>query len=217
MKKWIDECVPEILRTWITETACPMLVTMPDGKICWANNAFEDLVEYNLEEIEYKQIGWDDLTVDHSDVAIDLDMSKKIERGEKTEYSLFKSYKSKNNKLIPVIVHVLRYPQRGPFEFCLVSITPTNNQINSVSEQIESIRSDMIKLVEAVSSYSENSEERSLLYKYIRVYEKSPIPVLLITLIIGSLLFGDRVTELYKSFSNGFKNEPQIIYIKENK
>jgi hypothetical protein len=144
-------------------------------------------------------------------------MAAKLEAGEKTEYSLFKSYKSKNDKIVPVLIHVLRYPQAGTFEFCLVSITPTNNQISSMSEQIESIRSDMIKLVEAVSAYSDKTQEESVLDRYVKAFDKRPIPTILATLLICSLLFGDRAVELYKSITKGFSSEPQIIYIKEGK
>lgn len=215
MKKWLEECVPEVLRTWLAQTTSPMLVTMPEGKIVWCNKSFENMVGYTIEEIDYSNIGWGGLTVDHTDLKIDLELANKLEEGDRKEYSLFKSYKTKSGNIVPVVIHVLRYPQTGKFEFCLVSITPTSNQISSISEQIETVRSDMIRLVEAVSMYSQKTSQEGFLDKYIKLYDKRPIPIILATLAISSLLFGDRVVQLYKSLSNGFKTEPEVIYVRE--
>ena len=79
-----------------------MVVTSSDGGFHWVNQSAEDLFGYSAAEFlglsNLTPVSWQVLTIDHKDLAADKAMVEQMEAGERTEYSLEKSYRAKDGK-----------------------------------------------------------------------------------------------------------------------
>lgn len=186
---WLRTKNKETLETWLRETSIPMLATMPNGDILWANQAYEDLVGFTLVELQQIEEGWKWLTVDDADTENDTQMAGAVVHGERTQYHFRKQYRHKSGEFKSVEIHVLRYPLAGEFQFFLVSVIALDHGFSKVIEEMDTMKEIILRLAQRPDAYDKVKE-------LVMAYPK-------ITMIaLGALLyliFGDRVLEIYKA------------------
>lgn len=202
---WLFE-QSDSLKNWLQKTNCPLFVAREGGEILWVNRAFEDLLGYTSIEL----IGiddtlhgktWTDLTVDKHDLHVDKISIQQLINEEKEQYSLQKAYMSKGGKPIDVIVQVLRWPVSGSAVSCfLVTVTPVDKANEYLVERVKIIE----KLLEKLISESISTRNRPTNFdKFWSWVSSNKLLSTFLGILIGSLLFGDRVIELFDKLIHG--------------
>jgi len=160
---WLDEQTPEAPRYWIRSTMSPMLATLQDGRILWANSSFQRLVEYTAVELTdgERPVYWTDLTVDRGDLAHDLQMAEGLVRGDQTEYQLTKEYKTKSGEIVPVVIHVVRFPSSGDFQCFLVTCYPLRHGEQAALFELQEFRATVERMSEQTQHVAECLEKLS--------------------------------------------------------
>ena len=191
---WIENQSTSILIDWIRRTKSPMLATMPDGEILWVNRAFEELLGYSSVELVGKRT-WKDLTADQMDLKSDLALVEETVSGVRIDYQLQKPYMTKSGKAKECLIDVSRYPSSGDFECFLVTCFPLDDGLQYAMGQLAQIRTLIIELMER--------QPTGLTIDKIRVISKeNPISFYVVLTILGTLLFGERVVEIARLFTN---------------
>lgn len=118
----------EIYHIFTDLVVLPMAFTKADGKFLWANQAFCDIVDYNLMELLGEDgVSWKELTVDPNDLQDDEEALKQITDGVMDRYTLVKKYKTKTGRLVPIRLVVQRFPKVDDIQFFVVSATRLDN------------------------------------------------------------------------------------------
>ena len=135
-----------------------MVVTSSDGGFHWVNQSAEDLFGYSAAEFlglsNLTPVSWQVLTIDHKDLAADQAMVEQMEAGERTEYSLEKSYRAKDGKPLPCRIHVLRWPPGGKVDCYLVTIIPLHSENDF-------LREELVAMKEALASIAQAQQDRT--------------------------------------------------------
>ena len=189
---WLETKPPEMMKFWLRATSLPMLATMPDGEILWCNESFEQLVGYSSTEI-CGNITWIDLTVQSIDAEHDQNMAMEVQSGMRHEYLFRKAYRHKGGEIVPVEIHVMRWPLQGDFQWFLVSVLPIEGQ-RAALKQMEIIQSQMVQLMEKPTSWEQLA----------RAVQKYPKIAFFIGSVLATLLFGSRVIEIVQELAGTF-------------
>lgn len=205
MATWIDDLPTPALRHWLQHTKTPLLATqltgqdgVNSGPILWANNAAEQLLEYTLQEFTRANnpIGWPDITVDHGDLDTDIAMAKQVVAGTRHEYELFKQYRTKSGKIVPITIHVMRYPYSGEFECFFVTIRPLDGSaqqaLNEIAELRGLVASGFTEISKVVAELNNRPSEFD---KMMESFDKRPKMWVAIILFVLFLMMGDKVFE----------------------
>lgn len=199
---WLEHIKPEGLRDWIRYTYVPMLASLPDGTILWANPSCERLTGYTLPELE--KLSWRDLTIDIDDREADIEMALATEAGERKQYQIRKQYKHKTGMDPQVLIDVLRHPQNGEFKCFFVSIIPLDEGYDQALKEVKKLR-----LIMEVFLRNEQSKPGTL--DKLSVWaEKHPKMAFFTGIVTFIFLFGDRALEIIKSVMSliSFKQGP---------
>lgn len=127
MKKWLSDSERMLLEQWIDGTTHPMAATLQDGRVLYANKAWQRVIGYT--DIEYDSgVKWTEITIDSNDLKLDTALALETMKGERQSYQFSKTYRHKEHHPIPGFVFVQRYPLTGgeeEFECFLVSFHPS--------------------------------------------------------------------------------------------
>ena len=189
---WLETQKIKLLKYWIEQTSAPMLVSSSDGQILWVNEAFEELLGWSRPEICGKMT-WMDITANDVELEADLEMVSEMVIGNRTSYQLQKMYKTKNGPPKRVLIDVVRYPQAGLLEFCLVTVMPIEANLEYIVGQITTIQQ--------LLSQSKTGSKYNISY-VLELIEKYPKAVTLLLLIIAVVFFGDQVLDVVKAIGS---------------
>ena len=194
---WINSKPEGLMRYWLVNTKTPMIASLPNGDILWVNRSFEGLVGYASAEVVGK-LSWKDLTQDKDDLAADVAMMEELSKGERESYQLQKEYITKHSKPVKVVIDVLRYPPgKEDLECFLVSAIPVEEGLQFAMGELSAIREILVGL----AAVSATPNKISIGFDDIQNwYKNNPILSTTITLIICTLLFGERVLEIMQTF-----------------
>lgn len=199
--RWIEGLECAGLHYWLVETRVPMLAKKPDGSILWANPAFEQLLGYTVSELtDPNRVSWHRLTGDAADLAADLEMGADVVAGRRTDYQLAKTYITKTGSPVRVMVHVLRFPMSGPFDFYMVSVTPLDTVAAQVMLEVEALRTEFIKLAEHVAKPA----APTLSDKVFDWAKGHPMYAGIVSVFMAFILFGSRVSEIVREIKSIF-------------
>lgn len=199
---WLETVEPVGLRDWIRYTYVPMLASLPDGTILWANPSYERLTGYTLPELEKKS--WQDMTIDLDDRSADIEMALSLKTGERKQYQLRKQCQHKTGTGPQVLIDALRYPQEGKFVCFFVSVIPLDEGYNQSLREIEKLRLIMEVFLKS------QKDRQTTVEKLTAWAEKHPKMAFLASAVIFIFLFGDRSLEIIKSVMTlfSFKQGP---------
>ena len=191
---WIEN-QSESARHWLKGSACPMLASKADGSILWANEAAERLLGYSLAELvttaESPGLSWEDLTMDRADLRADQLMVKSLIHGDRHDYTLQKSYRSKRGDPLPSVIHVLRWPPLGDVDCFLVTLTPLRKASDAVLKELARMR-EAIAAMNA-SPVAARSEFWPMLAKAGVWANENKLAAAALVLWLSALIAGDRV------------------------
>lgn len=203
--QWLTE-QSEALRRWLTSTHCPMLASLEDGTIVWANTAFEELLNYTVVELtghgSIHGVSWKDLTVNSDDLNADLALIESLKEGHRNEYRLQKSYRKKNGEPVPVLIQVLRWPPAGDVEVYLVTILPLNISTSYLLSEFQSMNKLLVQVLQ--------TNQCSFTDRFVKWAAKNKFAATVLILFVTTFLFGDRVMEIagqIKSLLDGVRIE----------
>jgi len=135
---WLKSKDCEMLRLWARKNRVPMLASGQDGKIHWANEAFEELIGYSEYELTIgangKGIKWTEISVNDQNLEADVRMTQDLIDGKRDDYSVRKQYQPKNAKPVWVEVHVMRWPTGGDVDCFLVTVIPLKDASQDAAE-----------------------------------------------------------------------------------
>lgn len=190
---FIEQLSADELREWLNQSVTPLQIGMPDGKILWANPAYEKLVGYTLPElVNPVRVLWSDLIDDPADRQVAIDLAKEVQGGQRTSYELQVRYRAKTGSPTLVVKQVLRYPQSGEFKYLLVCCTRLDAANEQFIAQVNGVRKDLAAILTKLAQ-----PQDSYLMRYFAWAEKNPIYAAMITLFVAAFLFGDRVIEVF--------------------
>lgn len=197
---WLSKQNNNTLKSWLTNTQAPMLATLPDGTILWANHAFESLLGYSAPELigddKSGSMTWMQLTEDAKDLAADLTLSDEAHSGQRSGYYMQKRYRAKDGSLKRVVIDVLRHPPYGEFECFLVTNIPVDRGIEFAMAELAIIRQLMTAVVET------SGQPGGVRFVDIKsFYKESPLLAWFVTILFSGLLFGNRAIEIYQLLS----------------
>lgn len=202
---WLDDQPGELVKHWLRHTSTPMLATLLDGTILWANRSFEEMIGYSSVELygkhEPNTIKWTDLTVDHGDLHYDQVMAKSVIDGEIQDYQITKQYKTKTGSLVDVIIHVTRYPSAGSFQCFLVSIYALKVDVQQTYEELREVRAILFDLCAIMDKANINQSLGTAVYNFL---SSNPKVAYLIGGVLSVLLFGSRVIEIIQEIKSLF-------------
>ena len=204
---WINNKPEGLLRYWLTNTKAPMIASMPDGTILWVNRSFERMIGYVSAEIVGK-LSWKDLTQDKDDLAADIAMMEELATGERTQYQLQKEYLTKHDKPVKVVIDVMRYPNgTQELECFLVTAVPIDEGLQFAMGELSAIREILLGLSAVMSTPQQNK----LVIGFDDIqswYKNNPLISTALTIVIATLLFGERVIEIIQAFGIKFGTTP---------
>ncbi len=208
---WIDSVPSQALKQWIVGTKIPMLASMPDGSILWCNVAFEEFLEYSIVEL----VGdngktWSDLTSSSEDAAADLILVAQLEAAARREYTFQKSYRTKAGVDRKCIIHVMRYPESGEFNCCLVSVIPLDVSGDMLLQEMQELRAHQVGHSELLSKILEvmTNKPPSYLERYLEFSKENPIQSAVVTLFLLSLVLGNYVLHIASAIRETFWGSP---------
>jgi len=184
---WIDKQTSS-LRYWLSTIQVPLEVTLPDGDILWCNQAFEEEFGYTLHEIERDKISWHRLTVNIEDTQADVAMCEQLIEGKRRGFTLNKEYRTKDGRIVPINIHVQRYPADGEFEFFLVSAVPSTQMQSALLEE-------MISMKEMIAKSGKGGWFES----YKQWFKDDPRTAWITTAFVAAMVFGDRFYQFYRT------------------
>lgn len=187
---WLESQNSKILKYWIEHTSAPKLVSMSDGRIIWINDAFVELLGWSRPELCGKMT-WMDITADENELNADMEMVQEVIDGVRTRYQLQKLYKTKNGPPKRVLIDVLRYPQSGDLEVCLVTAMPIEANLEYIIGQITTIQQILNKPKE--------NKLKDHINNIFGIIENNPKATAIIMLIIAVVFFGDQVLEVVRA------------------
>lgn len=193
---WLEDQKNDVLVNWIRRTKTPMLATLPCGEILWCNEAFEGLLGFASVELVGKKT-WKDLTANDEDLQNDVALAAQCELGQRTDYQLQKVYRTKGGTLRRCIIDVIRYPLNGEFRVFLVAVCPVDHGVEFALGQLNEIRELIVQMAQR-----ENQAvvvNGLTLDKIVAFANSHPVIASVIALVLGTLLFGDRVIEIWKA------------------
>lgn len=193
---WLNHIEPEGLRHWLRLTAIPMLASLPDGKILWANQAYERLTGYSWAELE--SMSWIDLTEDLEDRRADAAMAQELVRGDRFQYQFRKRYKHKTMMGPQVLIDVLRYPIDGQFVCSLVSVLPLDAGYDQALVEVEKLHRIVFDFIDL------QKKQRNIAEQYVAWLKDSPTVAWPISIIVAVFVLGDRLLEIVKQIFDLF-------------
>lgn len=195
-ESWI-QTQNESLRKWLTETTCPMAVTLADGGFLWVNPAFERLLEFTLPELlPPNGVKWNDLTVKSSELAFDQALVEELLEENRQNYLLQKTYRKKSGETVDVIIQVIRYPSNGSLECFLVTVMPV--------EKANEYMASRIRIIERLLTEFIKEDRKSPMQKTFEWAQENKVPAAVIGIFIAFILFGPRVLDFAKEIKTLF-------------
>ena len=194
MEEWLDSH-PDALATYIRRSRIPHSFTLPDGRFLWANPAWEQMLDYSV--VELQEISWRAVTASQSDAEYDSRMAKDLasEEPTRTSYEFRKSYLRKNGTPVPVVIHVQRFPETGPFRFFIVTSLPEPPVIEVVKQEFREMRKE----------HAEREANR-LSVRFMELAQKYPKVAMMVTGFILFLFFGEEATQYLREIAKIFLN-----------
>ena len=192
MSNWLVKQKSDVLTSLLRRTKTPMLATMPDGEILWCNEAFENFSGYTAPELVGKKT-WIELTNQDEDLEYDLELVESVRVGVRTDYQLQKTYVTKQGYHRQCIIDVIRYPIQGELECFLVVASPLDLGVEFAVTQIGEIRTLILEMMQ-------HKRTGLTFEKAMEWSERHPYVSTFLLVLFLSLILGDRVIELAKSF-----------------
>lgn len=206
----------------------PLAFTLGDGTFLWVNQAYANMVDYSITELVGKDgVSWKTLTADKADLQDDEENVERLTNGLSDRYTIVKKYRRKTGGIIPVRLLVTRYPRAGEIGFFVVSATELNNGykdafdyadqvikglVNNLVNEQGRLRDEVSKLHQGQTVFQQNladslwvGEVCKDIFSYLK---ERPKTVLVITIVICCLIFGDSTLTFMERVKNAF----QIIY-----
>jgi PAS domain S-box-containing protein len=194
--EWIDTQTDSI-KHWLTESACPMMASGEDGTILWANQAAEVLLGYSSAELVTTPgspgLSWQDLTIDQRDLVADKEMIEALINEERADYTLQKSYLSKAGQAVPSMIHVLRWPPRGPVDCLLVTLLPLGQDSKELVSELTEMRRTIAEMIGKLPTTSQLPQVINALAKWANENRAAAAGLLLW---VSTMIAGDRVVEV---------------------
>ena len=94
----------------------PVAVCSVTGHFVWVNEAYERLVGYSMSELKMRS--YVDITVP-DDLTGDMESVNSVLSGARESYTLFKRYRHKQGKEVPIQLTVWRWPPSGEVVFLI--------------------------------------------------------------------------------------------------
>lgn len=191
------------------------LVSLPDGTILHANRKFCEWSNYTLYELT--RLTWIQLSVNDTDLQADIEQAKKLQ--EFGSYSVQKRFIPKNSKPQLGNLHVTRYPETGPIEFCLCNWEPL---VNGTAQAFELAMSSHAEITERLDSIGKDvhtltsrTEEEIFGLAAIRMIGKHPKIAMTAALCFLTLIgFGNALSVAQKL---GLIKSPPVVIEKDQR
>lgn len=189
----------EIYHIFTDLVISPIAFTLANGKFLWANQAFCDMIDYNLTELLGEDgISWKDLTADTHDLEDDEEALSQILQGNSDHYTLVKKYRSKSGKLVPVRLVVQRFPKVSDVQFLVVTATKLDNGYKDAFDYADQFIKRTVN--EIFDKQTELSKEIQALHKEQTVLQQNVIDTMWISKI---------ATDVYAAL----KSNPKMVLI----
>ena len=167
---WLRKQPEELLDHFLRFTECPLLVSLPDGRCLWANEAFTNRMKYTESELvgytkpngdKVDGVTWDTFTVPDENLDADIQAVRELEAGERTSYRCKKQYIPKDSAPEDVIIQVLRYPSLGEFQCCLVTVTFVDGIMEvNLATALSEITASVTRLAMEMSKHQEETNKK---------------------------------------------------------
>lgn len=205
---WHRDIPCEVLRHWIHTSSAPMLISKYSGKILCCNPATERLLGYTSEEFAADRAGWDSLT-NSADLEIDKVLAKQVALGERDQYNMLKTYKTKSGANVEVDICVGLSPETPPVlvdspealetvDFLVTAIPVGQHQASFVRE-LAQVRLDLAEIRTSLMNRPSLFgvwEEIKVVVVYLMEWAKqNKIASAAIMLTLGALLLGSEFQE----------------------
>jgi PAS domain-containing protein len=177
---WLNSASLDVLRFWIRETPCPMLVVAQDSRILWCNPAFEHLCDYSLVEFTRPDapVNIDSLITDRSDSDAYRSLVTDCLSGFRPHFQLTLSLRRKNAASVTAIAHFLRVPSQGDMQYSIVTLYPLEKAATEVLSELQAIRAAL------------DSSTGVQFSKLVEWADKNPRKAALLILIVCGAIFG---------------------------
>jgi len=177
------------------------LVSLPNGKILWANRSFLDWSRYTLHEII--SMSWVDLSAKDEGLQADLGEVLLLDQYS-VSYSVQKRYIPKGSSPQLGNLHVTRYPPAGDIEFCWCRWEPLYNGTAKAFEQSLKHHSEVsvaiTKLSGQVQSMLNETVEEKAFSSVILLAQKYPkLAWGAVVLIVASFIGNNAVSILHNT------------------
>lgn len=209
---WLEQAKIEALQLLVKKSSSQYLASTIDGnKILWANDSFCEWSQYTLPELLRKT--WLELSVNDGDLAADLEMARALVNGDVKSYTVQKRYMPKNSRPEIGNLHVVRYPETGPFEFCWCLWEPLRNGTAQAFELALESQGKMVaimtELTQEVKTVTNKTEVESFLLSGLRLSIKYPKVAMFLIVVILGLGQADSVVSTLQRL--GFLPPPPVI------
>lgn len=181
------------------------LTSRADGQITWCNRAFEDFIGYTVAEFVTGKVDWKTLTPITDELNTDEDMVALLQSGQRSEYTIYKSYQPNGKPPTRCKLNVYAWPNsEGIVEEFIVIVWPlVNGQLLAFEHTmncISKLRTDIDDLLIIAREEKAVREAESNVVQSARLIEKLtteyPLAARIIALLTLIIVLGDTGAEL---------------------
>lgn len=160
--RWLsDQAQRDLLEGWLATTDSPMLASLADGTVLWANEAFHDFIGYSSYELYGRDnpspVRWTDFSVPDQSLAADMAMAESAQRGEIERYDVIKYYRPRSKAPVLCKLCVQRWPKAGEqVDAFLVTVLPLENGAHAAMQEMMGKTNQFIEAFSRLQSSMDN-------------------------------------------------------------
>lgn len=191
----------QILERIAIDSSIPCLLSRADGSIVWCNNAFEEFIGYTVAEFHAGKVGWKQLTPIKEELLADEEMVSLLQSGQRTEYTIYKSYLPNGKSPTRCKLTVYAWPSaNGQVEEFVVVVWPLiNGQLMAFEHTVSSVEKLRQEIGGILKTISDRDRESDII-QGARLAErwlvKYPVGAKIVGLLLLIVVLGDKGAEL---------------------
>lgn len=222
---WLVSKDCEMLRAWVRKNRVSMLAAGQDGRIYWANEAFETLLGYSEYELTQGRNGagikWTDISVNDSSLLADQKMVDELVAGRRDDFSVRKQYLPKNDKPIWVEIHVMRWPTGGEVDCFLVTVQHLKDGSQAAAEIAMKAFDDLTLELQSlksivVQSLAKLTDAEIMAGAIARTINRYPRASGIVCTVILVMLLGSQLVQAVEATKRMMGMQIDTVKLKEN-